>query len=250
GRVGEYKRSEKLLLDMSGKQLDDTEEDLCKACGHLLIDLALARNWKAMGKHRRSEKLLLDMSDKQPNDTEEDLCTPSGNHDLDLALVRLWQVMDKNERAQRLIHRCSDLYHTSECEFALLNSYIGEARFMEMVTGYQESANTLLATSIHYFKLASLQITNNDPESGQDNLKKALEYVESALEKYPPSAGAYSQKAHCLRMMRYPEDEWQKWFRKADTLDPSRGGKFKANDAWRTTEAQAVEKLKYQARRT
>ncbi|WP_257279546.1 hypothetical protein [Endozoicomonas sp. ISHI1] len=249
-RTGDYKRPEKLLLNMSDKHPDDTEENLCKACGHTLIDLALTRIWGAMGEHTRSEKLLLDMSGKQPDDSEEDLCRPSGNHDLDLALVLLWQLMDKNERAQRLIHRCSDLYHTSECEFALLTSYTGEAKFMELITGYQESANTLVSTSVHYFRLAAQQITDNDPESGQDNLKKALEYVESALEKYPPSAGAYSQKAHCLRMMRYPEDEWQEWFRKADTLDPSRGEKFKANDVWRIIEAQAVEKVKHQARRT
>ncbi|WP_257279547.1 hypothetical protein [Endozoicomonas sp. ISHI1] len=249
-RTGDYKRPEKLLLNMSDKHPDDTEEDLCKACGHPLVDLALERIWEAMGEYTRSEKLLLNVSGKQPDDSEEDLCTPSGNHDLDLALVCLWQVMDKNERAQRLIHRCSDLYHTNECKLALLSSYIGEAKFMELITGYQESANTLLSTSVHYFKLAVRQIKNNDPESGQDNLKKALECVESALDKYPPSAGACSQKAHCLRMMHYPEDEWQEWFRKARTLDPSRGEKFKANDVWRITEARAFEKVKNQTRRT
>ncbi|WP_257279542.1 lipopolysaccharide assembly protein LapB [Endozoicomonas sp. ISHI1] len=249
GRTGDYKRAEKLLVDLSGKNPEATEDLLCKACGNPLVDLALVRIWELMGKHTRAEKLLLDASGKQPDDTEEDLCKPCGNHYIDLALVLLWQVMDKNERAQRLIHRCCDLYHTSECELALLTSYVGEARFMELITGYQESANTLLSTSIHYFKLASQQIEDNDP-AGQDNLKKALEYVESALEKYPPSAGAYSQKAHCLRMMGYPENEWQEWFRKAETLDPSRVERFKANDVWRINEARAVEKLKHQARRT
>ncbi|WP_257279543.1 hypothetical protein [Endozoicomonas sp. ISHI1] len=248
-KTGNYKRPEKLLMNMSNKHPDDTEENLCKACGHPQIDMALALTWEAMGKHTRAEKLLLDATGKQPDDSEEDLCRPSGNHDLDLALVCLWQVMDKNERAQRLIHHCSDLYHTSECKLALLSSYTGEAKFMELITGYQESANTLLSTSVHYFKLAVRQIKNNDPESGQDNLKKALECVESALEKYPPSAGAYSQKAHCLRMMRYPEDEWQELFRLASALDPRRAEKCKDNDVWRITEALAVEKVQRQARR-
>ncbi|WP_257279549.1 lipopolysaccharide assembly protein LapB [Endozoicomonas sp. ISHI1] len=242
--VGEYKRSEKLLLNMSDKHPKDPEELLCKPCGQPLVDIALMRTWESMGEYKRSEKLLLNMIGKHPDNDEEDLCKPSGNHDLDLALGRLWEIMNKTERAQRLIHRCCDLYHTSECELALLNSYAGTARFMEMITGYQESANILLSNSIHYFRLASQQIADNDPGSGQSNLKKALEYAESVLEKHPGNAGACSQKAHCLRMMNDRKEVWSEWFKKANALDPGRLGKFKANDIWRIIEARAVQKVK------
>ncbi|WP_257287843.1 lipopolysaccharide assembly protein LapB [Endozoicomonas sp. SESOKO2] len=249
-RVGENKRAEKLLLNMSGKSPKATEEILCQPCGHFLIDLALVRVWEAMGDYKQCEKLLLNIIGKQPDDNEEDLCRPSGNHDVDLALARLWQMMNKNKRAQRLIQRCCDLYQTSECQLALLSLHAGTAKFMKMMTGCQESANTLLLTSIHYFRLATRLIAEGDPGSGQDNLKKALEHVESALEKNPLSASACSQKAHCLRMMRYSEDVWSEWFKKAKTLDPGRVEKFRADDAWRITEAIALQKVQNLARRT
>ncbi|WP_257274152.1 hypothetical protein, partial [Endozoicomonas sp. SESOKO4] len=250
GIVGENKRSEKLLLNMSGKPPKATEELLCQPCGQPLIDMALVRTWEVMGDYKLCEKLLLNMIGKQPDDNEEDLCRPSGNHDVDLALVRLWQMMNKNERAQRLIKHCCDVYPTSECKLALLSLQAGTARFMKMMMAHQESANTLLLTSIHYFRLATRKIADDDPESGQDNLKKALEYVESALKKYPLSAGACSQKAHCLRMMDFSEEVWREWFNKAHTLDPGRVEKFKTDNDWRITEAIALQKVKHLAQPT
>uniref|UniRef100_UPI0021499246 hypothetical protein n=1 Tax=Endozoicomonas sp. ONNA1 TaxID=2828740 RepID=UPI0021499246 len=252
--MGKSQWSERLLLNMSGKHPEATEEFLCKPYGHPLIDLAMARLWELTGKYKRCERLLLNIIGKHPDNNEENLCKPSGTRDIDLTLVRLWRMMNKKERSLKLLHRCCDLYHASECEYTLLSIYAGTTRFMELMSGCQESANTLLTCSIHYFRLATGQITDNDLESGRNNLKKALESVESALQKYPATAGAYSQKAHCLRMLSYSEgnseDVWTEWFDKAKVLDPSRKERFKDNDDWRITEALAVKKLQDMAQQT
>ncbi|WP_422134589.1 hypothetical protein [Endozoicomonas sp. ALD040] len=241
--MGKYKWSEKLLLNMSGKSSCASEQELCRACGHNDIDLALVLLWEKLEKHELAEKLLLNMSGKSANDSEESLCIPFGQHDIDLALVRLWEMMGKHEWAGRLLRRCCDLYHTNECEYTLLCFSAGQAGFMEMIGNYPETANTLLVTSIHYFNLACKQITNDDPESGKDSLEKALEIVESILKKYPLYTGAYSQKAHCLRMLGRGEQEWREWFEKAASLDPGRLYKEKT-DLWRNNEATALLKLR------
>ncbi|WOG26238.1 hypothetical protein [Endozoicomonas sp. 8E] len=241
--MGRYKWSEKLLLNMSGKSSCASEQELCKPCGHNDIDLALVRLWEKLEKHELAEKLLLNMGGKCPNDSEENLCIPFGHHDIDLALVRLWEMMGKHEWAGKLLRRCCDLYHSHECGYTLLCFSAGQAEFMEMIGNHPETANTLLVSSIHYFNLACKQITNDDPESGNDSLEKALEIAESILEKYPLYAGAYSQKAHCLRMLGRSEQEWREWFEKAASLDPGRLYKEKT-DLWRNNEATALLKLR------
>ncbi|WOG26242.1 hypothetical protein [Endozoicomonas sp. 8E] len=240
--ISKYRLSERLLLNMIGKRPNDREETLSLSSGYHDIDLALARLWPRMNKPERTERLLLDMSGKSLNGSEESLCWPSGHHDIDLALIYFWKITGKTERAQTLLRRCRDLYHSNECEYRLLLLSAGQAEFMEMISNYPESANILLVTSIHYFSLACEQLTNDDPKSGNDNLMKALEIIESALEKYPHCAGAYSQKGHCLRMLGSSEQEWSEWFKRAEIIDPGRAYKVKT-DFWRSNEATALQKV-------
>ncbi|WOG26243.1 hypothetical protein [Endozoicomonas sp. 8E] len=240
--VGKYHLSERLLLNMIGKQPNNTEEILCEPSGHNDLDLTQVRLWQMMDKPERAERLLLNMSSKSLNVSEESLCKPTGQHDIDLALVCVWAKTGKQKWAERLLRRCRDLYHSNECEYTLLSLFAGQSGFMEMISNYPESANTLLVTSIHYFSLACERIIEEGPKSGNDNLMKALEIVESALEKYPLSAGAYSQKAHCLRMLGRSEQEWREWFNRALSLDPGRAYKVKT-DFWRSNETTALQKV-------
>ncbi|WOG26227.1 hypothetical protein [Endozoicomonas sp. 8E] len=240
--LGKYHLSERLLLNMSGKDPDDSEEILCKPCGNHEFDLALATLWEMMDKPERAERLLLNMIGKHPGEDEDSLCKPSGNHDIDLILARCWEITGKHERAINLVERGCEFYHSNEFELTLLKFSTGQEGFMEMISRYPESANTLLANSIHYFSLACQQIIQDTPESGQDNLHKALEFVESALKKYPPSAGAYSQKAHCLRMLGKNEQKWKEWFARARAFDSSRTRRAKTH-FWRNREAAALQKL-------
>ncbi|WOG26244.1 hypothetical protein [Endozoicomonas sp. 8E] len=240
--AGKYNLSERLLLNMIEKHPDDSEEILCQLSGHQYVDLALVRLWQAMDQPERSEKLLLNMCGKSLNDCQEDLCKPCGHHDVDLTLVCCWETTGRSEWAERLLRRCRDLYHTNECEYLLLSLSCGQPGFMEMISHYPESANTLQVTSIHYFKLACERIIKEGPKAGNDNLNKSLEILESLLEKYPPNAGAYSQKAHCLRMLGRSEQEWRKWFDRAESLDPGRAYKSKTH-FWRRDEAAALQKV-------
>ncbi|WP_422138511.1 hypothetical protein [Endozoicomonas sp. ALC020] len=242
GISGKYHLSERLLLNMSGKDPHDSEEILCKPCGNHDIDLALAMLWEMMDKPEQTERLLLNMGGKQPGDDEDSLCKPSGNHEIDLTLARCWENTGKFGRAKRLLERGCEFYHSIEFELSLLKLPTGQEGFMEMISRYPESANTLLANSVHYFSLACEQIIQDDPESGQDNLHKALEFVESALKKYPPSAGAFSQKAHCLRMLGKSEQEWREWFDRARAFDFRRAQRAKTH-FWRNREAAALQKL-------
>ncbi|WOG26234.1 hypothetical protein [Endozoicomonas sp. 8E] len=239
--TGKYHLSERLLLNMSGKDPDDSEEILCKPCGNHDFDLALAMLWEMMDKPEWTEILLLNMSSKHFNDTEDNLCKPSGNHNVDLTLARFWQRIGKHEQAERLLQRGCKLYHSNEFENALLSHSAGQEGFLEKISHSPETVNTLLATSIHYFNLACEQIIDIGPESGQDNLHKALEFVESALKKYPPAAGAFSQKAHCLRMLGKDEQEWREWFDRAEAFDTSRAYRAKTH-FWRSREAAALQK--------
>ncbi|WOG26213.1 hypothetical protein [Endozoicomonas sp. 8E] len=244
---GKREWAERLLLNMSNKHPDATEEALCKPSGKYEVDLALARLWEQIdSKHEWAERLLLNMSDKCPDASEEDLCKPSGHHEIDLTLARFWDAVGKHQRAKRLIKRCCELYHSMECELLLLNFHVGQAGFMEMITRYPKNADTLLTTSIHYFRLACTQIIEGGPESGKDNLKTALEFVESALEMCPTIAGAVSQKAHCLRMMGASEQVWKALFARALSLEPSREHKDKT-DHWRSAEAAAFRKVRDRA---
>ncbi|WP_422475930.1 hypothetical protein [Endozoicomonas sp. ALB032] len=240
--MGQYQRAERLLLNMSNKRPDAAIEELCRPCGNYDIDLALALHWEIENKHHLTEGLLLNMSNKHLNDSEDSLCMPCGNHDIDLALVRLWQMIDKDKQAEKLIERCCDLYHSDECELSHLSLSVGKASFMEVINRYPESANQLLVISIHYFALACKEISEASPKSGEENLIKALEHVELTLERYPPTAGAYSQKAHCLRMMGKNEEEWGEYFQKANALDSARKYKGKT-DAWRSNEYAALQKV-------
>ncbi|WP_422134596.1 hypothetical protein [Endozoicomonas sp. ALD040] len=240
--MDKHEMTGKLLLNMSNKHPDDSEENLCKPCAHHNTDLALARHWEVIGKHTLTEKLLLNISGRDPHDSEDILCKPSGQHDIDLALACIWQVTGKNELAERLLWRCSKFYHSDEFQLSLLCLYAGQTGFMEMISHYPESANTLLVTSIHHFNLACEQIINDDLKSGKDNLNKALQYVESTLEKYPLNASAHSQKAHCLRMMGASEEVWRASFNKANLLDSSRTYKNK-NSSWRSCESAALQKM-------
>ncbi len=241
--IGEYEQSERLLLKMAGKHPGDDEFSLCKPSGHYDIDLALVRCWEMVGNHKLAERLLLNMIGKHPDASEEVLCKPSGLHNVDLALARQWQRAGKYEQAEKLLRRCDELYHSNECELTLLVVLARQAEFMEMIAGYPENANTLLATSIHYFILACQQIMNDGPESGQDNLNKALRSVQAIIEMHSPNAGAFSQKAHCLRMMGAREKEWKYWFDKSGHHDSSRAQKNKT-DYWRSIEASALQKVR------
>ncbi|WOG26214.1 hypothetical protein [Endozoicomonas sp. 8E] len=244
---GKHEWAERLMLNMSNKLPDASEEVLCKPSGNHEIDLALVRLWELIdGKHEWAERLLLNMSDKCPDASEEELCKPCGHHDIDLTLAHFWKAAGKRQRAKRLIKRCCELYHSIECELSLLNFHVGQAGFMEMITRYPKNADTLLTTSIHYFRLACTQIIEGGPESGKDNLKTALELVESALEMCPTIAGAVSQKAHCLRMMGASEQVWKALFARALSLEPSREHKDKT-DHWRTAEAAAFRKVRDRA---
>ncbi|WP_422134582.1 tetratricopeptide repeat protein [Endozoicomonas sp. ALD040] len=240
--TGKYKLSERLLLNMIGWQPNDSEEIPGKSGGHDVLYLALARLWEMMDKPERTERLLLNISGKHPGDDEDSLCKPSGNHDIDLTLARCWENTGKLGRAERLLKRGCEFYHSNEFELTLLKLLTGQEGFMEMVSYYPESANTLVAKSIHYFSLACEQIIQDNPESGQDNLHKALEFVELALKKYPPIAGAFSQKAHCLRMLGKSEQEWREWFDRAEASDSSRTYRAKTH-LWRNREAAALQKL-------
>ncbi|WOG26241.1 hypothetical protein [Endozoicomonas sp. 8E] len=239
---GKYHLSERLLLNMIGKHSNDREEILSVSSGHHDIDLTLALLWQAMHKPELTERLLLNMSGKSLNDSEESLCKPAGHHDIDLALIFFWKTTGKHERFQTLLRRCCELYHSDECQLTLLSMSAGKAGFLEMISRYPENANTLLVTSIHYFTLACEHITNDDLKSGNDHLVKALEIVDSVLEKYPFIAGAYSQKGHCLRMLGRSEQEWKEWFIRALSLDPGREYRCKT-DFWRSNEATALQKV-------
>ncbi|WOG26215.1 hypothetical protein [Endozoicomonas sp. 8E] len=243
--------AERLLLNMSNKPPDATEEVLCTPSGNHTTDLALIRFWELMGgkKHKWAETLLLNMSDKCPDASEDILCKPSGHHDIDLTLALHWEIVGKHQRAMRLIKRCCQRYHSTECEFSLLSLHLGQAGFMEMIARYPENANTLMLTSIHYFILACEQIVKSGPESGSDNLKHALELVESALAKCPTNAGAVSQKAHCLRMMGASEQVWKALFERANSLEPNREHKDKTSH-WRIKEAAALAKMKSLTKQT
>ncbi len=240
--TGKYKRAEKLLLNMIGTHPSDIEEILYGPSGNYDIDMARARLWQVMGKPEQTERLLLNICNKSLNDSEESLCRPCGHHDIDLALVCSWEMIGRNKWAQRLLRRCRDLYQTNECEYMLLTLSSGWPEFMEMISHYPESANTLLATSIHYFKLACEQIIKEGPEAGNDNLNKSLEILESLLEKYPSNAAAYSQKAHCLRMQGRSEQEWLECFGRAEAIDPARVYKVKSH-FWRSNESTALQKV-------
>ncbi|WP_422475942.1 hypothetical protein [Endozoicomonas sp. ALB032] len=235
--------AERLLLNMTGKHPDAGEEVLCKPFGHYEIDLALVRLWQSLGKYELAERLLLNMTGKHPDNSEESLWQPSGHHDIDLALARLWQTAGKTEPAIRLLQHCYTRYRSDECESALFKLFIGQVGFMEMIAGYPKSANTLLATSIHYYALACKQISKDGAAAGKDNLNKALEFVESVIKNYPPNAGAYSQKAHCLRMMGASDQEWNKWFSRARSVDPFRVPTEK-NGYWRCIEFDALDKVR------
>ncbi|WP_252179247.1 PABP-interacting PAM2 motif-containing protein [Endozoicomonas sp. 4G] len=237
----QYKLAEKLLLNIIDKQPDDDEEILCTPSGKQDIDIALARLWQLMRKHKRTEILLLNMSNKNPGDREDILCRPSGNHDIDLNLVRQWEIMDKNHLAKKLIERCYALYRSSKFQLALLCLSAGKAEFMEIVSHLRKNAVTLLAHSIHYFNLACQQINDNKTESGKDSLNKALEYVQSTIEKYPQTAGAYAQKAHIIRMLGASDEEWQKLFDTADTMDGERNRE--KDIRWRREELAALKKI-------
>ncbi|WOG26252.1 PABP-interacting PAM2 motif-containing protein [Endozoicomonas sp. 8E] len=239
---GKHKLAEKLVLNMSGKHLCDSLEKLCEPSGQHDIDLALACIWQVTGRNELAERLLLKVIDKDPLASEDILCEPSGHHAIDLALLHLWEAAGRHGLVERLLWRCREFYHSDEFQLSLLCLYAGQSGFMEMVSHYPESANTLLVTSIHYFNLACEQITNDDLKSGKDNLNKALQYVESALEKYPLNAGAHSQKAHCLRMMGASEEVWRAYFDKASLLDSSRAHKNK-NSSWRSCESDALQKM-------
>ncbi|WP_422475925.1 hypothetical protein [Endozoicomonas sp. ALB032] len=241
-KLNKHKQAGILLLNMSGKRPDAAMEELCRPCGNRDIDLALALHWEIVNKHHLTEGLLLNMSNKDLNDSEDSLCMPCGNHDIDLALVRLWELIDKGKQAERLIERCCKLYHSDECELSYLSLSAGKAKFMEVINGYSESANKLLLISIHYFVMACKQISEASPKSGEENLIKALEHVQLTLERYPPTAGAYSQKAHCLRMLGANEQEWRKCFQKAQALDSNRKQKGKS-DTWRSNEYAALQKV-------
>ncbi|WP_422138517.1 tetratricopeptide repeat protein [Endozoicomonas sp. ALC020] len=238
--MGKHEWSEKLMLNMIGMPPGAIVEELCKPFGHHDIDLTRARLWQEMKKFELSERLLLNMSGKHFNADEDSLCKPSGNQQIDLTLVRLWDTTGKCEQAERLTRRCCELYHSNEWQLTLLYLSTGKAGFLEMISRCPESVNTLVATSIHYFTLACDQIKKDGPESAKENLEKALEQVESALQKYPPNAGAYSQKAHCLRMLGRSKQQWRECFARAQALDYSRNQKGKA-DFWRRHEYIALE---------
>ncbi|WP_422134594.1 hypothetical protein [Endozoicomonas sp. ALD040] len=238
----QHERAGKLLLNMSNKHPDASEDILCQPSGHDAVDLALVRYWQTTKKYHLAEKLLLKVSGKHPDASEDILCKPCGRHDIDLALVRVWEMIDKHWLAERLIKNCSELYQSKECQLTLLVSSCEQPGFMELVSRYPEGESRLLATSIHYFTLACGQITNDEPESGNKNLSKALETVESLLEKYPTSAAGLSQKAHCLRMMGATVEEWKKYFKKATSLAINRGH-VRKTEFWRRNEATALQKL-------
>ncbi|WP_257254823.1 MULTISPECIES: hypothetical protein [unclassified Endozoicomonas] len=54
-------RSEKILLKMSHKQLDTSEDRLTQPCGDFKIDSALVDLWKSMDKRERAAKLQQNM---------------------------------------------------------------------------------------------------------------------------------------------------------------------------------------------
>ncbi|WP_252179254.1 hypothetical protein [Endozoicomonas sp. 4G] len=240
--MDKYELSERLLLNASGKGFSSSEESLCTACGLYKIDLSLVRNWETTGKYQWAERLLLDTIGKRPDDNEDWLCTPSGDHDTDLALLRIWRANGKQKQAETLVERCYPLYRTDEFKSVRLGLFIGQPNFMAMDADYPESVSTLLKTSVHYFTLACHQVNDDDMESGISNLNKSLELVELILKKYPPSASAYSHKAHCIRMLGGSEKEWRELFNKADALDGNRPQRDKTR-AWRKDESDALKKM-------
>ncbi|WP_252179249.1 hypothetical protein [Endozoicomonas sp. 4G] len=227
---------------MIDKTLDASPEILCQSCGHNDMDLLLALLWQLMGKYELAERLLLDMISKRPDDNEDWLCTPSGDHDTDLALVRTWSASGKLKQAETLVERCYPLYRTDEFKSIRLSLFIGQPNFMAMDGDYPENASALLTTSIHYFTLACHQVNDDDMKSGISNFNKALELVELILKKYPPSASAYSHKAHCIRMLGASKGEWEELFKKANALDDERLQRDKAK-AWRKDESDALKKM-------
>ncbi|WP_252179248.1 hypothetical protein [Endozoicomonas sp. 4G] len=245
--TGRLHWAERLLLNMIGKCPDDSEDQLCKLSGNYHIDITLMRIWLVTGKHTLTEKLLLNMSGKhhfndQDCNDEDRLCEPCGNQEIDMALLRTWQARGKQKQAEILVERCYALYRSDEIKLTRLNVFVGQAKFMAMVAECPETPNTLLKTSIHYFTLACKQVTDGDTESGIANFNKSLELVDAILKQYPPSAAAYSHKAHCIRMLGGSEKKWRKLFNKADTLDTVRLERDKTA-AWRINESDALKEM-------
>ena len=239
--IGKYKKAETLLLAMSDKAPEADEATLCKPCGQHGIDLTLARLWGGIGKYERAEALLLAMSDKAPEADEAKLCKSCGQHDIDLALVRIWQDMDKTNQPEKLLTSCLQSSYSGECELAQLYMYSSSKEFIERVAELKDSSNKCLTISIYYFNKACQQISRGELSQSNDYLRLALEHVDKALKDYRPTAAAYSQKAHCLRMMN--KSKWRPWFIKAYSLDPNRVLQHKTEN-WRKTERNALEVIK------
>ncbi len=106
--MGSYELAQDLLLSMTNKDRDDSEEILCSTSGDLDTDLALARLWRLMGKNELAERLLLNMSGKRPNASEEELCQPWGHHAVDLIRALLWKKIGKFKLAERLLLNMSN----------------------------------------------------------------------------------------------------------------------------------------------
>ncbi|WOG26216.1 hypothetical protein [Endozoicomonas sp. 8E] len=101
--MGKYEQAERLLLKMSDRYENTSEDSLCEPSGQHDIDLKLVRHWGLVGKYKLAERLLFNMSGRQANASEDILCTLSEQSDTDLALVRLWPLMGKHQQSERLL---------------------------------------------------------------------------------------------------------------------------------------------------
>ncbi|WP_448217698.1 PABP-interacting PAM2 motif-containing protein [Endozoicomonas sp. 2B-B] len=148
---GKHERSEKLLLEMSNKHPNASEDTLCRPCEDHVTNLSLVRIWEIMGKYKLAEKLLLNMSGKRINADEDSLCQTT-KHDTDLALVRLWQLMDKNKLAEKLLLNMSGK-HPDASEEVLCNPSENDdinltlARHWEVMGKYKLAEKLLLNMS-------------------------------------------------------------------------------------------------------
>ncbi|WP_422451457.1 hypothetical protein [Endozoicomonas sp. ALC066] len=150
-RMGKQQGAENLLLEMSGKPPNASEDILCRPCEHLDINLSLVQIWEVMGKYKLAEKLLLNMSGKRADANEDRLCQPT-KHDIDLVLVRLWQLMDKHKLAEKLLLKmagkdpeASEEVLCSPCEHENLNLPL--ARHWEVMGKYKLAEKLLLNVS-------------------------------------------------------------------------------------------------------
>ena len=243
--MGNTKRSEKLLLALSKKPWDsDNLAILCKPSAIDNLDRSLSATWEMMAKYKHSECLLLAMTKKRRNSNVEAMCEPSDKRELDLSLAFIWRHLGEFKLAENLLKNILKKESSHEAQHILLSLYTGTDQFVKEIITFKDGVEKELLWSIHYFELATREIEKNGPTN---QTREWLEYshliVTQAIDQYPNSAGLYSQKSHCLRMLGKKESEWSFYFDRARAINPLRSYRVGKHGIWRDREQKALRKI-------